>query len=169
MEAGHMRTRWLLSFVWIVAAGAYGAESDTGKHDEASAKAPIALRTAPDYRAIVERYGSAVVGVTVAGIKQDSPANGRLPLDRGTLPQSPESPDSPQGPLLDLGSGSIIRSDGLVLTNAHVVEGAESLIVTLGDRREFAAKVVGVDEETDVAVIKISGDGFPMVKLGNSD
>jgi len=68
-----------------------------------------------------------------------------------------------------LGSGMIYRSDGLILTNAHVVAGADTVTVKLGDEREFKnAKVLGTDERTDVAVVKINATNLPTVKLGDS-
>lgn len=67
-----------------------------------------------------------------------------------------------------LGSGMIYRKDGYILTNAHVVQGAETVDVKLNDEREYKGKVIGRDERTDVAVVKIEGDNFPVVKFGDS-
>lgn len=67
-----------------------------------------------------------------------------------------------------LGSGMIYRKDGYILTNAHVVQGADTVDVKLNDEREYKGKVVGRDERTDVAVVKIEGDNFPIVKFGDS-
>ena len=61
-----------------------------------------------------------------------------------------------------------MSADGLIMTNAHVVEGADELIVTLTDRREFKAKLVGADKRTDVAVVKIEASGLSPVKIGDS-
>jgi len=66
-----------------------------------------------------------------------------------------------------VGSGFILSADGLVMTNAHVVDGADELLVTLTDKREFKAKVIGLDKRTDVAVVKIEASGLPAVKLGD--
>lgn len=68
-----------------------------------------------------------------------------------------------------IGSGFIISSDGRILTNAHVVEGADTVTVVLKDGRSFPGKVIGADEVTDVAVIKIEANGLPTVELANSD
>ncbi len=68
-----------------------------------------------------------------------------------------------------LGSGVLVSRSGLVLTNNHVVEGAQEIRVALGDRREFKARLIGTDPKTDLAVLRIPGDGFPVVPLGNSD
>ena len=67
-----------------------------------------------------------------------------------------------------LGSGFIVSEDGYILTNNHVVENAEKIQVTLPDKREFEAKVIGTDPKSDVAVVKIEGDHFPMATLGDS-
>ncbi len=68
-----------------------------------------------------------------------------------------------------LGSGVLVTPDGYVLTNHHVVEGAQDIRVTLADRREFRAKLVGTDPRTDLAVLRLPGTGFPVVPLGDSD
>ena len=67
-----------------------------------------------------------------------------------------------------LGSGFIISNDGYVITNNHVVKDAEEIIVRLNDRRELVAKIIGIDERSDIAVLKIEGENFPMLKLGDS-
>ena len=72
----------------------------------------------------------------------------------------------PRGPRQGLGSGFIVEPSGVVLTNAHVVEGADEVRVRLSDRREFKGKVLGVDKPSDIAV-KIEASGLPVVKLGD--
>ena len=79
------------------------------------------------------------------------------------LPRTPQGPDMQGG----LGSGFVVGSDGVILTNAHVVDGAEEVIVKLTDKREFKAKVTGVDRRSDVAVLKIDAANLPVVKLGD--
>src|SRR3954462_3501391 len=81
------------------------------------------------------------------------------------VPRFRQQPEIEQGS----GSGFIVSADGYILTNNHVVEGAEQVIVRLLDRREFRAKVVGTDPNTDVAVLKIDAKNLPPVALGNSD
>jgi len=83
---------------------------------------------------------------------------------------SPRSTPEAQGRLRPsgLGSGVLVSPDGYILTNNHVVEGAEKVEVTLTDRRNFTAKVVGADPPSDVAVLKIEGSGFPNIPFGNS-
>ena len=85
-------------------------------------------------------------------------------VPRQQRPQRP-APDEeqPRG----VGSGFILTPDGYVMTNAHVVDGADEVIVTLTDKREFKAKIVGADKRTDVAVVKIDATGLPAVKVGD--
>ena len=125
----------------------------------------------PDFAALVERYGPAVVNVTVVGKRQEisdipglQPGDplseffrrfGR-PMPRGELP-------TPRGE----GSGFIVSPDGYILTNAHVVADAEEVTVKTTDRREYTAKVVGADERTDVAVLKIDAKNLPTVRIGD--
>jgi serine protease Do len=92
----------------------------------------------------------------------------------------PVPPNMPRAPRPDrgqpdeeqprgVGSGFILTSDGLVMTNAHVVEGADEVVVTLTDKREFKAKIIGTDKRTDVAVVKIEATGLPAVKIGDAN
>src|SRR5207244_2496809 len=78
-----------------------------------------------------------------------------------------QGPRAHQPPARGAGSGFIVNSDGYILTNTHVVANADEVTVRLTDRREFPAKVIGADERTDVAVIKISATNLPIVKLGD--
>ena len=80
-------------------------------------------------------------------------------------PRAQEPEDAPRG----VGSGFVLTPDGFIMTNAHVVEGADEVIVTLTDKREFKAKVIGADKRTDVAVIKIDATGLPAVKIGDTN
>lgn len=80
---------------------------------------------------------------------------------RQNRPQQEE--DVPRG----VGSGFIVSSDGYIMTNAHVVKGADEVLVTLTDKREFKAKIIGADERSDVAVVKIEASGLPAVKIGD--
>jgi serine protease Do len=133
----------------------------------------------PDFTALVERYGPAVVNVRVDERPQAREAQQR----RQQPPDSAEEffrrfgiPDFPgfeidpreQTPRRGEGSGFIVSPDGYIMTNAHVVMGASEVVVTLSDRRELDARVVGFDETTDVAVIKVEGSDLPAVKLGDS-
>jgi serine protease Do len=84
------------------------------------------------------------------------------PGPRGGPPQPDEEPQQ-----RGVGSGFILSADGFVMTNAHVVDGADELTVTLTDKREFKARVIGFDRRTDVAVVKIEASGLPAVKIGD--
>jgi serine protease Do len=128
---------------------------------------PVALTAAgtPDYRAIVRSAGPAVVGITVSGSKQPGAdqMDGMPPFFRGM----PNQPRGGKQPFRGQGSGFIVSADGLILTNAHVVDGASEVTVKLSDRREFTAKVLGSDSVTDVAVLRIDAKDLPTVRLGN--
>ena len=139
----------------------------------------------PNYRAIVQQFGPAVVGITVAGTH--TPAADEQGGGRGLPPgleddpffqfykgipgfgqRGPRGPGGmPQQPFRGQGSGFIISEDGLILTNAHVVRDAKDVTVKLGDRREFPAKMLGLDPVTDVAVLRIEAKGLPTVRLGD--
>jgi len=86
-----------------------------------------------------------------------------MPRQQQPRRNSPQPEEQPRG----VGSGFILSGDGFIMTNAHVVEDADELIVTLPDKREFKAKVVGADKRTDVAVVKIDATGLPAVRIGD--
>ncbi|GMV02971.1 MAG: Do family serine endopeptidase [Burkholderiaceae bacterium] len=131
----------------------------------------VAPISAPDYRTIFERFGPAVVGITVEGavapVRERAPEFDNDPFFR--FYRGLPIPPSPRGdvPLHGQGSGFIVSEDGLILTNAHVVRDANSVSVKLADRREFEAKVLGVDPATDVAVLRITASGLPVVQFGD--
>jgi len=131
----------------------------------------------PDFSAIVASQGPAVVNISVSGTTRtsaagapDFDADGPLGefLRRFGVPVFPGN-GGPQGrvPTHGLGSGFIVSPDGVILTNAHVVADADTVTVKLTDRREFKAKVVGIDKQTDVAVLRIDAKGLPTVKIGD--
>jgi serine protease Do len=132
---------------------------------------------------LVQQNGPAVVNIMVEGTRkvaagpQDDDTPGMDPDDPmsqffrrfGPGMNGRQMPQQPQAqPMRGLGSGFIVSRDGYILTNAHVVDHADEVTVRLTDRREFKAKVVGVDKESDVALIKIAAKDLPTVKLGNS-
>ena len=134
------------------------------------------VASATDFSGIVEHYGPAVVNISVVGRAAQAPAIDELPELDPDDPFSqffrrfaPHAPRGPRGGLLMRGQGSgfIISPDGLILTNAHVVNSAQEVTVKLTDRREFKAKVLGVDKQTDIAVIRIDAKNLPVVKLGD--
>ncbi len=133
----------------------------------------------PDFTDLVEKQGAAVVNISVtqsqksAGLSQlpGGPDEDPLDLFRRFLPQPPGGRDrgGPGPELQGQGSGFIISQDGYMLTNAHVVAGADEINVKLRDKREYKAKVIGTDKKTDVALIKVEASGLPSVTVGNPD
>ena len=141
---------------------------------QATAPAPVPMVTAqvPDYRAIFKQSAPAVVGITVEGTHKTSAEENGLPPGLENDPffrffRGMPRGGNPQVPFRGQGSGFIISADGLILTNAHVVREAKEVTVKLSDRREFAAKVLGSDTTTDIAVLKIDAKGLPVVRLGD--
>ncbi|HMI76277.1 MAG TPA: Do family serine endopeptidase [Steroidobacteraceae bacterium] len=145
----------------------------------APATQPIPMITAPNYRAIVARNQAAVVGITTAGPMNTS---GPQEFNFGGPGGDEGDNSNPFGQFFRghpmprqhgmqhaQGSGFLISADGLVLTNAHVVDGAKEVTVKLSDHREYKAKVLGADRSSDIAVLKIDGHELPAVTLGNSD
>ncbi|MBL8513891.1 MAG: DegQ family serine endoprotease [Betaproteobacteria bacterium] len=143
-------------------------------------------RDLPDFADLVEKQGPTVVNVSTRGRPN---ARQQLQLDEDDIPeffrrffpdQQPRPQPNPrrnnprgqqEPPLRDLGQGSgfIMSSDGYVITNHHVVNGAEEITVTLQDRREFKAKLIGSDDRTDIAVLKLDATGLPKAPIGDSD
>src|SRR5437773_2069143 len=90
-------------------------------------------------------------------------SNSFLLLSTRRNPQQPDAEPQQRG----VGSGFILNADGYVMTNAHVVDGADEVLVTLTDKREFKAKIIGADKRTDVALVKIDASGLPSVRIGD--
>jgi serine protease Do len=139
----------------------------------------------PDFTTLVEQASPAVVNISTRQKLPDrAVAQGQMPdleglppmlrefLERSTPPGS-RAPGGGKGDrqreAQSLGSGFIISADGFILTNNHVIDGADEILVRLSDRSEMKAKLIGTDPRTDVAVLKIDGKDLPTVKLGNSD
>jgi serine protease Do len=144
-------------------------------------QAALAQANLPDFTPLVESASPAVVNIST---KQKVPARGataQIPELEGlppifreffehSIPQMPGAPGrGQQREAQSLGSGFIISDDGYVLTNNHVVAGADEIIVRLPDRSELEAKLIGADPRSDVAVLKVEGKGLPTVKIGRSD
>ncbi len=139
-------------------------------------------RTLPDFTDLVEQVGPSVVNIRTTERVVQQGAQG-APGEEEMLdffrrfgipvPNTPRQAPRPNRPQPDeeqpkgVGSGFILSSDGLIMTNAHVVDGAEEVLVTLTDKREFKAKIIGADKRSDVAVVKIEATGLPAVKIGD--
>jgi serine protease Do len=147
----------------------------------AAVTAPVAGSQAvalPNFTDIVKRNGPAVVNVRVVGSTKVSNQGQRgMPQFDEDDPfadffrrfQGPQNPRGQRGlPMRGEGSGFIVSPDGVILTNAHVVSGADEVTVKLQDRREYRAKVLGSDPKTDVAVLKIDAKNLPVVPVGNT-
>ncbi|MEN1831654.1 DegQ family serine endoprotease [Pseudomonas lijiangensis] len=136
----------------------------------------------PDFTVLVEQASPAVVNISTRQKMPDRAVAGQIPDMEGLPPMLREflersMPPGSRAPgkgdrqreAQSLGSGFIISGDGYVLTNNHVIDGADEIIVRLSDRSELKAKLVGTDPRTDVAVLKIDGKNLPTAKLGNSN
>jgi len=140
----------------------------------ASPAALVAPGTAPGFVEVAKAVTPAVVNITAARVARGR--DSRMPRDPmeefGSPFGPPDGPRGPHGPREPrgggMGSGVIVSPDGYVITNNHVVEGANELTVTLPDKREFKGKIIGTDPKTDLAVVKVDAAGLPFVKWGDS-
>src|SRR5687767_7549561 len=133
-------------------------------------------RVLPDFATLVEQVGPAVVNVSVVEKARRARSNSSEndvedPVQeffrRFGMPNGPQGRGFDPQPRQGEGSGFIVSADGYILTNAHVIADADDVTVRTTDRREYPAKVVGLDKRTDVAVLKIEGKDLPVVKLGD--
>ncbi|MFT3762768.1 MAG: DegQ family serine endoprotease [Pseudoxanthomonas sp.] len=150
----------------------------------AQSSAPQIVTGLPDFTKLVETVGPGVVKISVKSTPKIQQAQGRN--RNRQMPGEDDMPEffrrffgqdfdggfpfrqQPQ-PSAGLGSGFIISPDGYVMTNNHVIQGADTVTVTLSDKREFRAKVIGSDKQYDVALLKIDGSNLPSIRIGNSD
>lgn len=142
-------------------------------------------RALPDFTDLVDQVGPSVVNIrTMEKISTRAVQGGpgdedmleffrRFGIPMPNMPGNPrqvprqnrpqQEEEQPRG----VGSGFILTQDGFIMTNAHVVDGADEVLVTLTDKREFKAKIIGADKRSDVAVVKIEAAGLPAVKVGD--
>lgn len=174
----------LRGYVLVVTLAIVGTVALTPVRPVVAQSAPQPRTGLPDFTDLVEQVGPAVVNIRTMERVRNAPQGGGAgpQMDEEmqeffrrffgqpmpNVPRSPRSPrpdgeEQPRG----VGSGFILSQDGFVMTNAHVVEGADEVLVTLPDKREFKAKIVGADKRTDVAVVKIDATGLPFVKVGD--
>jgi serine protease Do len=130
---------------------------------------PVQARDLPDFTGLVEKQGAAVVNISTTQIIRNARVLPNIPEDdpfyeffRRFAPQMPREQESQS-----LGSGFIISADGYIMTNAHVVDSADKITVRLTDKREFRARVIGADQRTDVALLKIEATGLPKITAGD--
>jgi serine protease Do len=133
-------------------------------------------RGLPDFTELAEKQGPAVVNISTTQVIRGQAQVMPFPFDENDpafeffkrfIPRNPGGGMPRDFENKSLGSGFIISGDGYILTNAHVVDGADEVTVRLTDKREFKAKTIGADKRTDVALIKIEASGLPTVKLGD--
>jgi serine protease Do len=180
------RARWVVTAASLTIAAVFTLLAPTPAMAQAG-------RELPDFTELVERVGPTVVNIRTLEKRSSEASSGggggggeideqmreffkrfgipipdRMPNMPGQPrrggPQQPEDNDPQQR---GVGSGFILSADGYVMTNAHVVDGADEVIVTLTDKREYKAKIIGADKRTDVAIVKIEATGLPAVKIGD--
>nr|WP_211209203.1 DegQ family serine endoprotease [Methylophilus methylotrophus] len=139
----------------------------------------VQAKDLPDFTELAEKQGPAVVNISITSVVHGTgigfpgmPNDENLQefLRRFGIPGMPGMPGQDGGQdykSQSLGSGFIISADGYILTNAHVVNEADEVLVKLYDKREFKAKIIGADKRTDVALIKIEATGLPKVTIGD--
>jgi len=140
-----------------------------------SSTAVAQSRGLPDFTELAEKQGAAVVNISTTQVTRSSQMS-PFPFDENDpafeffkrfIPRHPGGAAPREFENKSLGSGFIVSGDGFILTNAHVVDGADEVTVRLTDKREFKAKIIGADKRTDVALIRIEASGLPAVKLGD--
>ena len=175
---------WALALSLTLSGLPVQAQTNGGEKPAASPAAPvIASRAAPDFADLVERTSPAVVNIRTTekvSLRQAAPG---LDEDQAEffrkffgipIPSPKQQQPNRRGPQAQeeqnrgVGSGFIIEASGYILTNAHVVDGADTIYVTLTDKREFKAKLIGADKRTDVALVKIEATGLPKLTIGDS-
>ena len=145
-----------------------------------AARPVVETQPPPDFRKLVKQNEPTVVNISTTQTPSRKTAartpglpelpgaeNPYLEYFKRFFQERPELPGERQ--TNSLGSGFILSPDGYILTNAHVAQDADKIIIRLSDQRERPAKVIGVDELTDVALLKIEGENLPAVKIGDSD
>ncbi len=147
-----------------------GAPNATATSAAATANVNPAVHVTglPDFSDLVAQNGASVVNISVVEKPEHGNDAGEDPLSQFFHHQMPNGRMPQMPPAKGIGSGFIVSSDGYILTNAHVVADAATVTVKLTDRREFLAKVIGVDKRSDIALIKIGATGLPAFGFDNS-
>ncbi len=170
----HRPIAWLLLvFVLVFSPGSLSSAWSQG--------APL-VRGLPDFTDLVDAVGPSVVNIRT--LEKAKPKSGGgvgpdeqmleffrrfgIPVPPGSGPRSPrQAPPDEEAQPSGVGSGFVLTADGFIMTNAHVIDGADELLVTLPDKREFKARVIGSDKRTDVAVVKVEAVGLSPVRIGD--
>ncbi|MGC4366237.1 DegQ family serine endoprotease [Hydrogenophaga sp. R2] len=172
--------RGLLPVLLATAVLSAGGTAVLMHHQPVQAQSAV-VRGLPDFTELVDMVGPSVVNIRTLERRDPSSGAGSpdeqmleffrrfgIPVPPGATPRGPrQGQGQPEERPRGVGSGFVLSSDGLIMTNAHVVDGADELIVTLPDKREYKARVVGADKRTDVAVVKIEATGLSPVKIGD--
>ncbi|MDR0379458.1 MAG: trypsin-like peptidase domain-containing protein, partial [Candidatus Accumulibacter sp.] len=162
----------IVAVLSVALGGGYSIATRQGAWDSQAATPAVTRTTLPDMSEIVARNSPAVVNISVSGT-----VRGQMPDFPGLDPNDPfyeffrhfRIPQQRgERQVRGQGSGFIVREDGIIMTNAHVVSDADEVTVRLNDKREFKAKVLGADKGSDVAVLKIEANNLPTVKIGDS-
>jgi len=162
---------WIVAVIMLIAGAIVGVTAmQAGRAPEAAvtAAAPPVREAAAmptTFSPVVKSVLPAVVNISSTRVVRPARYQGRSPFE-DLFPgfQMPDKPQRQEGQ----GSGVIVSADGYVLTNNHVVDGANEVTVTLSDKREMTAKIIGTDEKTDIALLKLNATNLPTVKLGSS-
>ena len=140
-----------------------------------SSMALAQMRGLPDFTELAEKQGPAVVNISTTQVMRGNQGM-PFPFDESDpafeffkrfIPRGPGGTTPREFENKSLGSGFVMSQDGYILTNAHVVDGADEVTVRLTDKREFKAKIIGADKRTDVALLKIEASGLPAVKMAD--
>ena len=127
----------------------------------------------PDFAQLVAREGGAVVNIQASRERDEDDNNGNedpfMEFFKRLTPNAPDFSEDDNATSANFGSGFIISPDGYILTNTHVIKGMTNIKVTLNDKRQYPAKLIGQDEKSDVALLKIEAQNLPTVKIGNPD
>lgn len=162
--------RFLMAGLLLASLVSLPSWAETSTSAEVPTATPVTAAGLPQLTQLIKQNSAAVVNISVEG-KQENIFSG---FQHGLPPELerffrglPEM--QPDRGARATGSGFILSSDGYVITNAHVIEDAEKVTVSLSDRRELVAEVVGMDKLSDIALLKLDADQLPAVELGNSD
>jgi serine protease Do len=178
-------TSMLCASLWVVGLSAGLVQPASAQPGSISAASGQLMRGLPDFTELVEHVGPSVVNIRTLEKAAAKETQGNEPDAEmqeffrrffGVPMPIPNNPNAPrqqrrgqpeEAQPRGVGSGFILSPDGFVMTNAHVVDGADQVMVTLPDKREFKARIVGLDKRSDVAVVKIDATGLPAVKIGD--